>query len=337
MKLQGRTYGFIFGAVGLFSTVFAFSKTLIAPVEPLDGLSYSFVRSLFATVVLTFVMASRRLFPAAKKTLQRRLKSWLAFTLISYLASMGTHHVCRGIPHGDRPDHPEQPEPAVRRHDHCCIGQAKTRPGPCRGRDPERVRGRVAPLLARFLGRERGGPDRRRAGAGERVPERLLSLAEQAVHGRRRGPDRDRVPYQPASMPRDRVVDVTSRRGTGNYRHDPCKLGVYTLDRGVRLGLRVPVRNVGIQGQRPLAEIYSLFTTLVPIGNIALDVLISGTVLTPFRVLGAAIVIGSVVLQQVVQARSKKVLASKELLLPRAASKQPRKIKRIQKRGRSLE
>jgi drug/metabolite transporter (DMT)-like permease len=314
MKLQGRTYGLVFIMVGLFSTVFAFSKTLILPEGPLDGLSYSFVRSLFASIVLTFVMASRGLFPAAKKTLQLRLKSWLAFTLVSYLAYMVLiMYAGEFLTATDQTILNSLSLPFVVT---ITAASAKQKPSPAlAGVVILNVIGGVLPLFS--LNSPEGSEGALIAG--------VLALTSVFLNGffpllNKRFTDEGVDPIVTAYL-----INLLPCIATAPLMLLPGEAraiaALTPVNWGCALWIGACVSAFGYlfgswayKDKALTPEIYSLFTTLVPIGNIALDVLISGTILTPFRVLGAAIVVGSVVLQQVVQARSKKVIPAKELI-----------------------
>nr|MDO8112667.1 DMT family transporter [Candidatus Sigynarchaeota archaeon] len=73
---------FIFVAILLFSTVFVFSKQII---PPLTSISYMFLRSIFGTLFLTVILASRKLFPSFRQLVKECWKDVLIFSLVFHL------------------------------------------------------------------------------------------------------------------------------------------------------------------------------------------------------------------------------------------------------------
>ncbi|MEX2682168.1 MAG: DMT family transporter [Candidatus Sigynarchaeota archaeon] len=298
--MKPRTYVFVFVVIFLFSTIFVFSKKII---PPLNSFSYLFVRSMLGTIAFTILLASMRLFPAFIAALKKGWKQLILFALAMHLFPLLLVFIAT---------------PMTTATDQTIINNLnlsfvmllnwaiqKKRPTltlvsivginfagaivimmPLDFSTNPNLVGNLVMLLAVFFGAFFPIFNKKLA---QDVDPFVLAFTINLFPFLALIPINFAVPGQ--------IETISSLEPMGWFYISWIGIGVsafaYTLG------------NFAYKDEGMTPELYSILTTLIPVCGIIWDVALFGTAMTIYRITGAALVIGSVLLAQVVETQRK--------------------------------
>nr|MDO8084861.1 DMT family transporter [Candidatus Sigynarchaeum springense] len=298
--MKPRTYAFVFVAIFLFSTIFVFSKKII---PPLNSFSYLFIRSMLGTIAFTILLASMRLYPTFMAALRKGWKQLILFALAMHLFPLVLVFIA--TPMTTATDltiinnlnlsfvillnwviQKKKPTLALVGIVSINFAGAIVIMMPLDFSTNPNLVGDLVMLLAVFF--------------GAFFPIFNKKLAQDAnpfvlAYAINLFPFLALIPINLAWP--GQIGTITALQPLGWFFITWIGVGVSAF--AYSLG------NLAYKDEGMTPELYSILTTLIPVGGIIWDVALFGTAMTIFRIMGAALVIGSVILAQVVETHVK--------------------------------